>query len=325
MPVEFSGAVYRFGHSMVRPSYHLNEDELKKRDPLRQRKEAEETPFRVPIFDANEPNLNGFRPLQPHAKAWPAGVQPFSFVIDWRFFFDGLGPIEIGKKKFGPQPSYKIDTKLVEPLALLNVFGAVPTDAARSHFHSLAFRNLQRGVSLGLPSGQDVARKMGLPPLTGAQVWRTVSEDEVDAANWSLMQLAGLPTHLGSYVAAKLFTASENEQGPDGKPLSKEARWQKVKAAVTQLEQATPLWFYILREGEFQPARHTNPEDKPGKSFGARLGSVGARIVAEVFLGLLAGDNQAFLSLDPNWTPAQSPLGLTDKLDMGGFVKFALG
>jgi hypothetical protein len=138
------------------------------------------------------------------------------------------------------------------------------------------------------------------------------------------MQASDLPNHLGGYVTAKLFIASEHDRGVDGQPLPAELRWQKAKAAVTQLEQATPLWFYILREGEHQQAKQTNPEDKPSKSFGARLGPVGARIVAEVFLGLMAGDNQAFLSLDPNWTPAKGQLGLSDKLDMGEFVKFAL-
>ena len=36
---------------------------------------------------------------------------------------------------------------------------------------------------------------------------------------------------------------------------------------------------------------------------GLKLGSVGARIVTEVFVGLLEGDNTSFLSQNPFWKP----------------------
>lgn len=310
---------------MVRPSYHLNEEELGKRDPLHKRCDKDMAPFRVPIFAATEPNLNGFRPLTP--EGWPEGVEKFSFRIDWRFFFEGLGDIEITLKDgtrrlIGPQMSYKIDTKVVEPLALLHVFKAVPTDLQRPHFHSLAFRNLHRGVMLGLPSGQDVARKMGIPPLTGKAIWRNAEirdDDKIRFAREGIVK----PETLREYVAALLYLEYEKERHADGSALSPEERKQKAEADVSQLETATPLWFYILREGELQRARNTNPEDKAGVSFGARLGPVGGRIVAEVFLGLLAGDNQTYFALHPHWTPAQGRLGLPDDLDMGKFIRFA--
>ncbi len=55
-----------------------------------------------------------------------------------------------------------------------------------------------------------------------------------------------------------------------------------------ELEQI-PLWFYILKEAEL------NKEDK--------LGPVGGRIVAEVFMGILKGDSQSYLSVAPHWEP----------------------
>src|SRR5262249_55226039 len=92
MPVEFSVAAYRFGHSMVRPGYRVNEFT----SPLR-------------IFDHDNPTngLNAF------------GQFPRSWCIDWQRFIDlGIGP--------HPEPdndrvqfAYKIDTSLVEPLANL--------------------------------------------------------------------------------------------------------------------------------------------------------------------------------------------------------------
>jgi hypothetical protein len=52
----------------------------------------------------------------------------------------------------------------------------------------------------------------------------------------------------------------------------------------------TPLWFYILQEAKV-------------KENGRKLGPVGARIVAEVFVGLLQGDPNSFLSQNRRWQP----------------------
>jgi hypothetical protein len=56
------------------------------------------------------------------------------------------------------------------------------------------------------------------------------------------------------------------------------------------LEERTPLWFYVLREAQLTQN-------------GERLGPVGARIVGEVFIGLLQGDRASYLTQDPEWRP----------------------
>jgi hypothetical protein len=56
------------------------------------------------------------------------------------------------------------------------------------------------------------------------------------------------------------------------------------------LNEQTPLLYYILRESEIREG-------------GKRLGPVGGRIVAEVFIGLLRGDSQSYLSAAPRWIP----------------------
>jgi hypothetical protein len=138
MPVEFSVAAFRFGHSMIRPEYRLNT-----------------TVERRPIFSRNRgvrgraddaADLGGFRPI------------PGDWAIDWQFFIDleqqGVAPAAAGPQfdriRRTPQMAYKIDTSLVSPL------GHLPPRIAKDPSR-LALRNLMRGVALGLPCGQDVA------------------------------------------------------------------------------------------------------------------------------------------------------------------------
>lgn len=140
MPVEFSVAAYRLGHSMVRPGYRLNDDK------------------HVPIFpDPAHPHhsaLTGFRPI------------PHGFALDWGRFIDidtrspgGEAPATDPDSKRRLQFAYKIDTSLVGSLHSL------PSQVASDPPPGLGERNLVRGLMLGLPSGQAVARAMGVPEL----------------------------------------------------------------------------------------------------------------------------------------------------------------
>lgn len=141
MPLEFSAAAYRFGHSMVRPGYRLND-----------------TVGPVPIFKFG-PKAVDLRGFQPPLPGW---------ALDWRRFID-LVPLDYGKLEDNPdqgdpknqnrlQLAYKIDTSLVNPLGVLPPSIAVNPAV-------LAQRNLERGWRMRLPSGQDIARAMGVVPL----------------------------------------------------------------------------------------------------------------------------------------------------------------
>jgi Animal haem peroxidase len=99
----------------------------------------------VPLF----PDLLGFRPV------------PREHAIDWTLFFDKHGAAAAQRCK-------KIDGKLVRALIELPV--AVTGECEIEDYHSLAVRDLQRGQGVGLPSGESVARHMGIAPLTAEQV-----------------------------------------------------------------------------------------------------------------------------------------------------------
>ncbi|MFD1827978.1 MULTISPECIES: peroxidase family protein [Mumia] len=136
IPVEFAVAAYRFGHSMIRGRYDINDFVKNAR--------GDQGP--IPIFGPELPpdelsNLNGFRRLPPQ------------WAVEWKFLVDMPGA------DTPPQPSLPIDTKLARPLADL------PLSVAAHPPHALAERNLQRGVALGLPAGNTVARAMGIDPL----------------------------------------------------------------------------------------------------------------------------------------------------------------
>ncbi len=159
IPIEFSVAAYRFGHSMVRPIYRLN-------TTLGQNPPPADDPVngRQFIFhpDDDFQSLNGFR-------AFPA-----NWAIDWSLFFDmGNNPPQLGVDRL--QRAYKIDTSLVNPL------GRLPQSVA-ADVRSLAQRNLLRGLRMGLPSGQDVARAMGVPVL-GDDVLKVGKATEEDTPN----------------------------------------------------------------------------------------------------------------------------------------------
>ena len=99
----------------------------------------------VPLF----PDLLGFRAVSRERK------------VDWTLFFDAPGATPAQRSK-------KIDGKLVRALIELPV--AVTGECEIEDYHSLAVRDLQRGQGVGLPSGEAVARHVGVAPLSAEQV-----------------------------------------------------------------------------------------------------------------------------------------------------------
>jgi Animal haem peroxidase len=278
MPVEFSVAAYRFGHSMVRPSYSLSAmvphqvvpppDNLN-RLPI----------FALPFTCDDKQSLNGFRPLND------------SWGIDWSFFFPNLQTNKppFNKKPFSdfvrPQPAYRIDTLLVDPLANLPDHQGETKPGRKS----LPALNLMRGVALGLPSGQEVARRMGITPLTDKALW-------LDAGN--------LTDDAAIERRQKLFNDN-----------------------LEKLHKNAPLWYYVLREAELANQvvvefLDDNNNKKKQKLGGSHLGEVGGRIVAEVLIGLVVHDSQSYLVQHPRWLPTIPAAGAPASFEFADIVRY---
>jgi heme peroxidase len=137
IPVEFQAAAYRFGHSLVRPSYRAN----LAGDAGR--------PFFGFVFDpAGEGALDPVD-LRGGARA------PRRF-IGWQTFFN-FG----GDQAANVRPPKIIDTRISTPLFNLPL-GAI---AGGDRPTALPQRNLLRHLTWSLPSGQAIARAMGIRPL----------------------------------------------------------------------------------------------------------------------------------------------------------------
>jgi hypothetical protein len=86
---------------------------------------------------------------------------PHDRVVDWRYFFRV-------DDNFPPQTSKKIDTSLAH--SLIDLPQSVVGETEIPEQHSLAYRDLERGLALDLPSGEAVSRAMDVEPLTEDEV-----------------------------------------------------------------------------------------------------------------------------------------------------------
>ncbi|MFN7121295.1 MAG: peroxidase family protein [Hydrogenophaga sp.] len=273
MPVEFSGAAFRLGHSMIRTTYEWNKNFGSQPDAL-----DSGHIFRLFRFSGTSGKLvptradpgsaEDLRELEDPA-ADSADQLPSNWVADWLRLFD-FSRFEASDPAFKPAAfnhAFAIDTHLVDPLATLPMGSFGATEVPLLKKRNLAFRNLARGRMLKLPSGQQMATALAaagciLTPLTAQQLL---------------------------------------EGGPGGVSLA-----HADTQVRTELVSNTPLWFYILREAEFN--------DK-------KLAGVGARIVGETMHRALEGSRYSILG--STFKPTLGPGAAQGRFDMADLLHTA--
>jgi Animal haem peroxidase len=147
MPVEFQGACFRFGHTMVRPSYRANftgQPAGKPNSPQ----------FFGMIFDPNLGDVRGDR------EDLMGGARSPRRFIGWTTFFRFPG------FEGDVRPNKRIDAKLSSPLFDLPLFAIASGDQPTS----LPQRNLLRHLTWSIPSGQAIASAMGIQPLDKSEL-----------------------------------------------------------------------------------------------------------------------------------------------------------
>lgn len=156
MPIEFSVAAYRLGHSMIREKYDWNAvfreggaiDDLGTLENLF-RFSGTSGNLSPDSDDINNPIEGSFEKL------------PTNWIVDWTGLYDF---VQDGVPELAPETKLNlarpIDVRLTDPLRMLPLgsFGARGSDVAVPPLQmNLAFRNLARARMVGLATGQEVA------------------------------------------------------------------------------------------------------------------------------------------------------------------------
>jgi hypothetical protein len=147
MPIEFSVAAYRLGHSMIRSAYNWNK-----------------------VFDDGSGSLDLLFTFSGLSGDLGGGQRlPSNWIADFRRLYDfteaGRGDLAVPEGKFNR--AMRIDTRLSTPLKTLPGF---PPDES-----NLAFRNLARAKMVTLGTGRQMAtflksKGVTLTTLTNAQI-----------------------------------------------------------------------------------------------------------------------------------------------------------
>jgi hypothetical protein len=215
MPVEFSFAAYRFGHSMARAAYNFNLNFNRSGQPG--------------TLPATFELLFTFTALTGEL-GFGQGTDtlPDNWIAEWENLVDVGTPFDKARR---------IDTRLAPALfALRNEVG---TQLAGLQSH-LALRNLLRGYLLRLPTGQAVAQALGITPLTPAQIQAAAATPN----QVMTLQNGGFlsRTPLWYYVLAEAAHGGGKRLGPVGSTIVAEVLIGLVRRSPDSILKGKKSW-----------------------------------------------------------------------------------
>jgi hypothetical protein len=164
MPLEFSVASYRFGHSMVRAAYDYNRNFTDQPGALT------DATFELLFIFTGRGNIGQGNERNPGPGA--NETLPFNWIIEWDRF--------VSKEKAAERlrnSARKLDTHLAPPLSTLvnEGEGGEPSPIQELLKH-LAKRNLLRGYFLSIPTGQSLAERLGIETMSAEELQQNNSD-----------------------------------------------------------------------------------------------------------------------------------------------------